>query len=146
MRPNTGPFADLQMRPHTPPIRPSTTYSLSDSNTEEQNGAAPPYNGYHERMNTEYTGTSPHDLSHGYGGPDRASSPDSRSSEQDSWKHGNNDRPLVVLEFGDIRRAKLSFNRAQCSAWNTPYQAPSRIQYKPNIVTIWRAAVRSLLT
>lgn len=126
MRPSTGPFADLQERSQTPPIRPSTAYSLSDSYTEDHIGAAPPYNGYHERMNTEYVGTPLNNPSQGYGGPDRASSPDSRSSEQDSleaWKQRQAPGGPGIRRY-QTRKVKLQ----QGSVLSVEYPVPSAIQ------------------
>ena len=122
MRPNQqGPFDDTQARSATPPIRPGTGYSLSETYVGGEHPAAPPYNGFH----SESPMADPYNK--GFA-PPRASSPyDDNSSDDPSmqeWRQRAAPGGPGAIRRYQTRKVKLQ----QGSVLSVEYPVPSAIQ------------------
>ncbi|MCJ1224089.1 Chitin synthase, class 2 [Toensbergia leucococca] len=128
--PFNGPFDDTRSRSRsrTPPIRPASSYSLSESYAGDQGKPAPAYNDVYTGETTGYSRQTIEDPSNTLGGLGRAESPYARTetrsdtSTAEAWQQrqmpgGNN------LKRYATRKVKL-----QGSVLSVDYPVPSAIQ------------------
>lgn len=135
---HAGPFDD-QHRSATPPGRPTTGYSLSESYAHSQDITAPvpPYNGFHD---TAYTSqTTLQDPTQAYGLPPRVPSPYERSESDstEAWKQRQDPTSGPGIRRFQTRKVKLN----QASVLSIEYPVPSAIQN--SIQTRYRNDVES---
>jgi len=105
----------------TPPIRPASNYTLSESYVGDQKTPAPPYNGYH---GDNYS-SSLDDHTHAFGVPGRAPSPYERSDSgsTEAWRQRQ-----VPGANGLKRYATRKVKLIQGSVLSVDYPVPSAIQ------------------
>ncbi|KAK4693857.1 chitin synthase, partial [Lecanoromycetidae sp. Uapishka_2] len=122
--PFSGPFDEPHDRTATPPIRPPSNYTLSESYVGGAKGSAPPYNGY----NSEGYSSTIDDPTAAFGVPGRAPSPYERSesSSTEAWKQrqvpgANNLRRYAT------RKVKLVAGQVG-QVLSVDYPVPSAIQ------------------
>ncbi|CAL8577576.1 Chitin synthase, class 3 [Xanthoria parietina] len=125
--PFTGPFDDghSRSRTATPPIRPESRYTLSESYAGPQHGgAAPPYNGQFDNFSS--SGNTLNDPSAAFGVPGRAPSPYERSetSSTEAWRQRQAPAAANNLRRYATRKVKLG----QGSVLSVDYPVPSAIQ------------------
>ena len=120
--PFNGPFDEPNSRTATPPIRPASNYSLTESYVGDRNTAAPPsYNGFPgDGYNSQ-----PNDPSAAFGVPGRAPSPYERSesSSTEAWKQRQAPGATSLRRYA-TRKVKL----VQGSVLSVDYPVPSAIQ------------------
>ncbi|KAI9849938.1 MAG: Chitin synthase, class 2 [Sclerophora amabilis] len=123
--PFAGPFDDPHSRTATPPIRPESSYSLTESYTHAPGGIANapsmPYNG----ASDVYSGSTLSDPSTLHGRPARAPSPYSRSetSSTAAWRERQAPGADGLKRYA-TRKVKL----VQGSVLSVDYPVPSAIQ------------------
>lgn len=123
--PFNGPFDEPHSRMATPPIRPASSYTLSESYVGD-NGPTPtayhdPYSGHPGA----YSGTTLEDPTAAHGAPNRAPSPYSRSetSSTEAW------RQRQAPAAGGLRRyATRKVKLGHGSVLSLEYPVPSPIQ------------------
>ncbi|KAI9699679.1 MAG: Chitin synthase, class 2 [Candelina mexicana] len=121
--PYHGPFDDHQARTVTPPVRPASSYSLTESYANDRT----PNPTYHESYNESYPSNNLEDPSSAYGVPGRAPSPYERSdtSSTEAWKQ----RQAPGAGAGGLRRyATRKVKLVQGSVLSVDYPVPSAIQ------------------
>ncbi|KAI9831705.1 MAG: hypothetical protein M1819_004771 [Sarea resinae] len=120
--PFSGPFDEPQSRSGTPPVRPSSGYSLTESYLPDA-GTVPPYNGAYHGQSEAYAGGSLEDPSKAFGVPGRTPSPYSRSetSSTEAWRERQ--APAGLRRYA-TRKVKL----VQGSVLSVDYPVPSAIQ------------------
>ncbi|KAL6721338.1 Chitin synthase, class 3 [Lecanora helva] len=119
--PFNGPFDEPHSRAVTPPIRPASNYSLTESYVGDRQPAAPPYNGY----TNEGYGSNLADPTAAFGVPGRAPSPYERSetSSTEAWKQRQAPGATSLRRYA-TRKVKL----VQGSVLSVDYPVPSAIQ------------------
>ena len=119
--PFSGPFDEPHNRTATPPIRPASNYSLTETYAHENKSAAPPYNGYSDNG----YGSTPDDPSAAFGVPGRAPSPYERSetSSTEAWKQRQAPGATSLRRYA-TRKVKL----VQGAVLSIDYPVPSAIQ------------------
>ncbi|KAL9005476.1 MAG: hypothetical protein Q9188_001754 [Gyalolechia gomerana] len=123
--PFNGPFDDAHTRSTTPPVRPESRYSLTESYAGAQHGgAAPPYNGQYDNYSS--SGNTLNDPSAAFGVPGRAPSPYERSetSSTEAWRQRQAPAATNNLRRYATRKVKLG----QGSVLSVDYPVPSAIQ------------------
>ncbi|KAL8721953.1 MAG: hypothetical protein Q9225_001467 [Loekoesia sp. 1 TL-2023] len=123
--PFNGPFDDAHTRAGTPPVRPESRYSLTESYAGAQHsGAAPPYNGQFDNYSS--SGNTLNDPSAAFGVPGRVPSPYERSetSSTEAWRQRQAPAAANNLRRYATRKVKLG----QGSVLSVDYPVPSAIQ------------------
>ncbi|KAI9716508.1 MAG: Chitin synthase, class 2 [Chrysothrix sp. TS-e1954] len=128
MHPGQGPLDDTA-RAQTPPHRPSTGYSLSESYEDGHHPSAPPYNGYGGHpppSDSSYGSQNFVDPNAQFGIPNRAASPYDEKSEDstEAWKQRQAPGGPGALRRYQTRKVKLQ----QGSVLSVEYPVPSAIQ------------------
>ncbi|KAL8833383.1 MAG: hypothetical protein Q9170_004293 [Blastenia crenularia] len=124
--PFNGPFDDAHARAATPPARPESRYSLSESYAGAQHGgAAPPYNGQFDN-NFAISGTTLNDPTAAFGVPGRVPSPYERSetSSTEAWRQRQAPAAANNLRRYATRKIKLGQN----AVLSIDHPVPSAIQ------------------
>ena len=118
--PFNGPFDEPHSGLATPPIRPASNYTLTESYVGDHRSQAPPYNGYHR----DGYSSNLADPTAAFGVPGRAPSPYERSetSSTEAWKQRQ-----VPGANGLKRYATRKVKLAQ-SVLSVDYPVPSAIQ------------------
>ncbi|KAL9028998.1 MAG: hypothetical protein Q9196_002706 [Gyalolechia fulgens] len=123
--PFNGPFDDAHTRSATPPVRPESRYSLTESYAGAQHGgAAPPYNGQYDSYSS--SANTLNDPSAVFGVPGRVPSPYERSetSSTEAWRQRQ-----APLASNNLRRyATRKVKLGQGSVLSVDYPVPSAIQ------------------
>ncbi|KAL8646294.1 MAG: hypothetical protein Q9210_006220, partial [Variospora velana] len=123
--PFNGPFDDAHTRAGTPPVRPESRYSLTESYAgAHHGGAAPAYNG--QLDNYSSSGNTLNDPTAAFGVPGRAPSPYERSetSSTEAWRQRQAPTAANNLRRYATRKVKLG----QGSVLSVDYPVPSAIQ------------------
>ncbi|KAI4139693.1 MAG: hypothetical protein L6R39_006164 [Caloplaca ligustica] len=124
--PFNGPFDDdAHTRAGTPPIRPESRYSLTESYAAAPHGgAAPPYNGQYDNYSS--SGNTLNDPTAAFGVPGRAPSPYERSdtSSTEAWRQRQAPAAANNLRRYATRKVKLGYG----SVLSVDYPVPSAIQ------------------
>ncbi len=123
--PLSGPFDDPHSRGVTPPVRPASHYSLSETYASDHAGSTGTYNEAYRGGIDNYPGSGHEDAAAMYGVPDRTQSPYSRSetSSTEAWRQ----RQLPAGN-GLRRYATRKVNLGQGSVLSVDYPVPSAIQ------------------
>lgn len=121
----TGPFNDPQSRGITPPVRPASHYSLTETYATDHSGASAAYNEAYHGGNDSYAGSGHEDAAAMYGVPDRTPSPYSRSetSSTEAWRQRQ-----IPTGNGLRRYATRKVKLVQGSVLSVDYPVPSAIQ------------------
>lgn len=116
--PFSGPFDDPHLRTATPPVRPGSTYTLSETYAANPNTSS---HGYP----TSYSGSSTADPSAAFGVPGRATTPYSRSetSSTEAWRQRQTAGAGGLHRY-NTRKVKLVHG----SVLSVDYPVPSPIQ------------------
>ncbi|KAI9805734.1 MAG: Chitin synthase, class 2 [Piccolia ochrophora] len=118
--PFNGPFDEPHSRTGTPPVRPASSYSLTESYVGDRNSTATPYSEPYHGQSDVYSGST------AYGGvPGRPESPYQRSetSSTEAWRQRQLP-PAGGIKRGPTRKVKL----VQGSVLSVDYPVPSAIQ------------------
>lgn len=120
--PFNGPFDEAESRTGTPGGNAPSSYSLEESYVGD-NSHAPPYNGYND-----YSTTTLEDP--GYGPPDRAASPYSRSEtgSTEAWRQRQVPGGPAANAGGLKRNATRKVKLVQGAVLSADYPVPSAIQ------------------
>lgn len=118
--PFSGPFDEPTSRTATPPIRPASNYTLTESYVGDHRTQAPHYNGYH----AEGYSSTLDDPTAAFGVPGRAPSPYERSdtSSTEAWKQRQAPGANGLRRYA-TRKVKLVQ-----SVLSVDYPVPSAIQ------------------
>ena len=83
--PFNGPFDEPHSRNATPPVRPTSTYTLTESYAGDKERPAPPYSGHQDQNYSQHTLSDP---TAAFGVPGRSPSPYERSeaSSTEAWR------------------------------------------------------------
>ncbi|KAI9747959.1 MAG: hypothetical protein M4579_007347, partial [Chaenotheca gracillima] len=121
--PFNGPFDDPHSRTGTPPVRPESSYSLTESYVNAP-GSIPPVPAY-DGANTAYNGAPLADPTARFGQPDRVGSPYARSetSSTAAWRERQAPGADTLKRYA-TRKVKL----VQGSVLSLDYPVPSAIQ------------------
>lgn len=119
--PFQGPFDDPHAGLATPPVRPTSSYSLTESYVGDRTTTTTPYNDSHHAPSTGYSGVTLQDG--GFGASNRSSSPYERSETDsiEAWRQRQ--APGAGLRRYATRKVKL-----QGSVLSVDYPVPSAIQ------------------
>ncbi|KAI9881468.1 MAG: Chitin synthase, class 2 [Pleopsidium flavum] len=109
----------------TPPVRPASSYTLSETYVGEKGATAPPYHDPYNGHPGAYPGNSLEDPMAAYGGPGRVPSPYSRSdtSSTEAWRQRQAPAANGLRRYA-TRKVKL----VQGSVLSVDYPVPSPIQ------------------
>lgn len=123
--PPIGPFDDPHSRGITPPVRPASHYSLTETYATDHSGASTAYNEAYHGGGDNYAGSGHEDAAAMYGVPNRTPSPYSRSetSSTEAWRQ----RQLPTGN-GLRRYATRKVKLVQGSVLSVDYPVPSAIQ------------------
>ena len=123
--PPIGPFDDPHSRGITPPVRPASHYSLTETYAGDHNGASAAYNEAYHGGSDNYAGSGHDDAAAMYGVPDRTPSPYSRSetSSTEAWRQRQ-----IPMANGLRRYATRKVKLIQGSVLSVDYPVPSPIQ------------------
>lgn len=132
--PLDGPFDDPHSRIHTPPVRPASNYSLTETYVGDHPGATTAYNDAYRGGNDDhYPGSGLEDAAATYGVPGRTPSPYSRSetSSTEAWRQrqapaGNGLRRYATRKVKLVQGSVLSVDYAVPSAIQNAVQAKYR--------------------
>lgn len=119
--PFNGPFDEPHSRTATPPIRPASNYSLTESYVGDHKMSAPPYNEYHDSnysSGLQGSGSA-------FGVPGRTPSPYERSDagSTEAWRQRQAPGANGLKRYA-TRKVKL----VQGSVLSVDYPVPSAIQ------------------
>lgn len=118
-----GPFDDPHSRTATPPVRPTSGYSLNETYAAGDHPPPMPYNDPY-KVPTAYSGTALDNPTAAFGVPGRTGSPYARSetSSTEAWRQRQAPNP-------DLRRyATRKVKLIQGSVLSVDYPVPSAIQ------------------
>ena len=120
--PFNGPFDEHPGRMATPPIRPASNYSLTESYVGDHKATAPPYNGYGGEENYSQPIGDPTGQ---FGIPGRTESPYERSeaSSTEAWRQRQAPGATALKRYA-TRKVKL----IQGSVLSVDYPVPSAIR------------------
>lgn len=123
--PFSGPFDESHTLVGTPPVRPNSSYSLTESYVGDGRGTAPPYSGPGHFEEDQYDGSSLRDPQAAFGVPGRAPSPYARSetSSTEAWRQRQAPAGSNLRRYA-TRKVKL----VQGSVLSVDYPVPSAIQ------------------
>ena len=109
----------------TPPIRPASNYSLTESYVGDNKTTAPPYSGYQQDDYGQNYGQHLGDPSTAFGGSGRSQSPYERSetSSTEAWKQRQAPGAAGLKRYA-TRKVKLG----QGSVLSVDYPVPSAIR------------------
>lgn len=122
--PFSGPFDEAHSRTATPPIRPPSNYSLTETYVGDHGRATPAYNDPYRGGNDRLSGSAPEDPANTFGVPGRVPSPYSRSdtSSTEAWRQRQ-----APTENG-IKRYATRKVRLVHAVLSVDYPVPSAIQ------------------
>ena len=125
-----GPFDESRSRGGTPPVRPPSNYSLTETYAANHDGATTAYNDAYRGGHDHYPGTTLEDSAATYGVPGRVPSPYSRSetSSTEAWRQrqapeGNGLRRHATRKVKLIQGSPL-----EGPVLSVDYPVPSAIQ------------------
>ncbi|KAI9805388.1 MAG: hypothetical protein M1825_000639 [Sarcosagium campestre] len=128
--PFNTPFDDPHSRTGTPPIRPASSYSLSESYVGDRTATTTPYSEPYQGQADAYSGSTAYHSSApndqpGYGAPGRVASPYERSdtSSTEAWRQRQAPATNGLRRYA-TRKVKL----VQGSVLSVDYPVPSAIQ------------------
>lgn len=123
--PFSGPFDEAHSRTVTPPVRPASNYSLTESYVGDHGGSAPAYNDPYRGGSDQYSGSNLEDPAHTFGVPGRVPSPYSRSetSSTEQWRQRQ-----APAKDGLRRYATRKVKLVQGTVLSVDYPVPSPIQ------------------
>ena len=123
--PFNGPFDEHPSRTATPPIRPASNYSLTESYVGDKNSAAPPYNGYNQGEYGQNYGQHLDNPTAAFGMPGRTPSPYERSdtSSTEAWRQRQAPGATGLKRYA-TRKVKL----VQGTVLSVDYPVPSAIR------------------
>ena len=123
--PFRGPFDESNSRAATPPVRPVSNYSLTESYVHEHSGGTPAYHDPYQGGSEHYTGSTYEDPANTFGVPGRVPSPYSRSetSSTEAWRQRQAPTNNQLRRYA-TRKIKL----VQGSVLSVDHPVPSAIQ------------------
>ncbi|KAI9813272.1 MAG: Chitin synthase, class 2 [Pycnora praestabilis] len=124
--PFSGPFDEPHSRTGTPPVRPASSYSLTESYANEHGSTGPSYSNPYHGESDAYSGATLEDPQTSFGVPGgRAPSPYARSetSSTEAWRQRQ-----VPGATGLKRYATRKVKLVQGSVLSVDYPVPSAIQ------------------
>lgn len=123
--PFNGPFDEAHSRAATPPVRPGSNYSLTETYVGDHAAASTAYNDAYRGGDDHYPGTTLTDPATTYGVPGRTPSPYSRSetSSTEAWRQRQAPAGNGLRRYA-TRKVKL----VQGSVLSVDYAVPSAIQ------------------
>lgn len=123
--PFNGPFDEPHSSMATPPVRPASSYTLSETYVGENGATAPPYHDPYNGHPGAYSGTTLEDPTAAYGVPGRVPSPYARSdtSSTEAWRQRQAPAANGLRRYA-TRKVKLG----QGSVLSVDYPVPSPIQ------------------
>ncbi|KAI9670513.1 MAG: Chitin synthase, class 2 [Caeruleum heppii] len=122
--PFAGPFDEPNSRAATPPVRPFSTYSLTESYVGDRNATVTPYSEPYQGASDTYTRSTLEDPSATYRSSDRTASPFERSTtgSTEAWKQRQVPGANALKRYA-TRKVKL-----QGSVLSVDYPVPSAIR------------------
>ncbi|KAI9813206.1 MAG: Chitin synthase, class 2 [Thelocarpon impressellum] len=122
--PFSGPFDDPHSRSGTPPVRPVSSYSLTETYVGDRGATGTPYQEPYRAQGDGYGPGTMRDPGAAFGGPDRAASPYERSetSSTEAWRQRQAPATNGLRRYA-TRKVKL----VQGSVLSVDYPVPSAI-------------------
>lgn len=131
--PFRGPFDESNSRAATPPVRPVSNYSLTESYAHDHAGGSTAYHDPYQGGSDQYTGSTYEDPANTFGVPGRVPSPYSRSetSSTEAWRQrqapaANNLRRYPTRKVRLVQGSVLSLDHPVPSAIQNAVQAKYR--------------------